>query len=260
MKTPSIIFLIIILSTIMNAQTEQTLTDQFEKRSFSYDTTSINYRFFIPENLTDQVKYPLVLTLHGSGERGSDNEIQIAVHGLATTWADSATQMKYKCFVVSPQCPENNRWVDAEWKNSSVEQDTIKISNELETVIHLIDSLVLQYPIDTDRIYLTGLSMGGFGTWDLITRFPHKFAAAIPMSGAGDPTRAELIKHIPLWVFHGDLDTAVPVDGSRKMVEALQACSGDVIYTELPNMGHVIWKENYENPLLIDWLFSKIRK
>lgn len=260
MKAIKTLLVLIIISTVMKAQTEPNITNQFEKKSFTHETTTINYRFFIPRNLTAQEKYPLVLTLHGSGERGSDNEKQIAVHGLAATWADSAAQVKHPCFVVSPQCPENNRWVDAQWKNSTVNQDTVPISNELETVIKLIDKIVEEYPIDTDRIYITGLSMGGFGTWDLITRFPNKFAAAIPMSGAGDPSKADLIKHMPVWVFHGEVDTAVPVEGSRKMVEALRKVGGDVIYTELPNMGHVIWKENYENPLLIDWLFSKIKK
>lgn len=246
------------MNFIMTAQpSDPKLVSLFEKLSFKYDTATINYRFFKPANLDQSKKYPLVLTLHGAGERGGDNELQIALHSIATTWVDSTTQSKYPCFVVSPQCPLNNKWVDVNWGSLTVDQDTIPISNELNAVIHLIDELIDAYPIDTNRIYVTGLSMGGFGTWDLITRFPDKFAAAIPMSGAGDPAKVNLIKHMPIWVFHGSKDQAVPVEGSRIMVNALRAAGSNVIYTELPEGAHVIWKPIYENPLLIDWLFAQ---
>ena len=260
MKITRLLLTLIFLSITMHAQQLEELINSFAKKSFSYDTTTINYRFYKPAILNETEKVPLILTLHGAGERGDDNEKQIAWHSLATGWVDSSSQSKHPCFVVSPQCPENNRWVDNTWKTSVVTQDSIKISNELLTVINLVENIIKEYPVDPDRVYITGLSMGGFGTWDLITRYPDKFAAAIPMSGAGDPSKAELIKHIPIWVFHGALDKAVPVEGSRNMVKALQECGGNVIYTELPDKGHVMWKEQYENPLLHDWLFSKSRE
>lgn len=255
------LLLILTFSTIlMNAQSTNTIAEKFERASFTYDTTTINYRFYKPAIPEGTTKVPMILTLHGAGERGNDNEKQIAYHGIATAWADSLSQVKHPCIVVSPQCPENNRWVDTHWNIDALDQDTVEISNELLTVIKLLDKIIDEYPVDPNRIYITGLSMGGFGTWDLITRYPDKFASAIPMSGAGDPSKTGLIKHMPIWVFHGALDKTVPADGSRKMVKALREAGGNVIYTEVPNKGHVMWEEQYENVLLRDWLFSKFKK
>ncbi|MFC2085108.1 prolyl oligopeptidase family serine peptidase [Bacteroidota bacterium] len=232
----------------------------FERKTFQHDTTIINYRIFIPQDDTCENGYPLILTLHGSGERGSDNESHIKHHKLATIWADSNNQKKHPCFILSPQCPENNRWVDADWGFSKYDQDTVPTSNELNTVCQLVDHIINEYPVDINRLYITGLSMGGFGTWDLITRFPGKFVAAIAMSGAGDPSKAPLLTKVPIWVFHGALDKTVPVEGSRNMVDAIRDVGGNVIYTEYEYGAHVIWKESYENPLLIDWLFAQYRK
>ncbi|MBN1301844.1 MAG: prolyl oligopeptidase family serine peptidase [Melioribacteraceae bacterium] len=252
--------ILIFVSFSATAQSNTAITNKFLKLSFSSDTTILPYRLFVPERAETGRLYPLILTLHGSGERGNDNEKQIALHGIATAWADSNLQKRSPCFIFSPQCPENNRWVDTYWKVGSYSQDTITISNELDAVINLIDFLIAEYPIDTSRIYITGLSMGGFGTWDLITRYPDKFAAAIPMSGAGDPEKAHLINELPVWVFHGEMDLAVPAEGSRNMVNALRKFSSNVLYTELEKCGHVIWKELYENRLLQDWLFSQSKK
>ncbi len=188
-------------------------------------------------------------------------------------------------FVVAPQCPENNRWVDTEWEQNEYNFDSTQISNELETVINLIDSLVIKYPIDTNRIYLTGLSMGGYGSWYLLMNNPKRFTAAIIMSGSADPQKACTIKDIPIWDFHGDKDIAVPVEGSRNMMSAISNCGEEVllisnpnnntfwnsdkkvshilsskhIYTEYKGKGHVIWAESYNNWFVREWLFSKIK-
>lgn len=258
MKTLLYFLSLILLTTSMNAQkNDPKLIALFEKQSFTYDTTTIGYRFFQPKEIDPAKKYPLVLTLHGAGERGSDNERQITYHGMATTWVDPMTQEEHPSFVVAPQCPEKNKWVDISWGSETINQDTVQLSNELDAVIHLVDKIIAEYPIDENRIYVTGLSMGGFGTWDLITRFPDKFAAAIPMSGAGDPTKAGKIKHMPIWVCHGALDRTVPVEGSRNMVNALRELGSEVLYTELPDKYHNIWKPLYENKQIIDWLFEQ---
>jgi predicted peptidase len=246
------------------------------------DTTTIPYRFFVPDNYNNEL-LPLIIALHGSGERGIDNQKQIEFHRLATVWVDSTNQVEHPCFVIAPQCPENNRWVDTDWKQNEYNFDSTSISNELATVINLIDSLVSQHPIDTNKIYLTGLSMGGYGSWYLLMNNPQRFAAAIIMSGSADPTKACKIKDIPIWNFHGDQDIAVPVEGSRNMINAISNCGEDIllisdpnnkvfwnseskvsrilsskhIYTEYKDKGHVIWKESYNNWFVREWLFSK---
>ncbi len=285
MKYSSIIVLFFAMLTNIIGQTDSLTAQLFEKKSFTHDTTTINYRFFSPENLEKEKTYPLVISLHGAGERGDDNEIQIKWHRLATVWAEAENQQKHPCFVVSPQCPKENRWVDTDWKQSSYNQDAIPMSNELTTVYNLIKNVIKNYPIDSKRIYITGLSMGGYGTWDLITRHPELFAAAIPMSGSGDPSKASRIKSLPLWLFHGTLDKAVPVGGSRNMIMALQKEGREVVftlkefekenplseaelkekvnsganllYTEYKDKGHAIWWESYSMPVLREWLFSK---
>ena len=281
MRINLIILLSLLISSIGLSQ-DESIMKQFEYRTHTFDTTSIPYRFFAPSQKGNE-KYPLIIALHGAGERGNDNEAQIKYHKLATIWAEPANQAKHPCFVVAPQCPKNNRWVDTDWNQNTFDFKSTPISNELAAVNDLIEEIIQKYPIDKNRIYVTGLSMGGFGTWYMLIKYPKRFAAAIPMSGAGDPKMACEISHIPIWSFHGDVDKAVPVEGSRLMIKALGKCgdkallipnpnSSDVlgskeltnkimnsnlIYTEYKGKGHVIWKESYENPLVREWLFSK---
>lgn len=131
------------------------------------------------------------------------------------------------------------------------------MSNVLQTIYTMLNITVNNYPIDKDRIYITGLSMGAQGAWDFITRYPDLFAAAILMSGGGDPNKMDRIKHLPLWVFHGAMDKAVNVDGMRLNIESLRKNGSNVIYTEFADGKHVIWKPLYENRLLQDWLFNQ---
>ena len=261
------------------------LMNKFEFYSHTMDTTTIPYRFFSPENKSD-AKLPLVIALHGAGERGSDNQMQIEFHRLGTVWVDSLNQLEHPCFVVAPQCPTDNKWVDTNWGSNKYDFCSTPLSNELATVINLIDSLIAQYPIDKNKIYITGLSMGGFGSWYLLMNNPNRFAAALIFSGAADPEMACEIKDIPIWNFHGDIDSAVPVEGSRSMIEAIANCGEDVllisdpnnksfwdseykvnrvlssahIYTEYKNKGHVIWAESYDNWHVREWMFSKMLK
>ena len=259
--------------------------DKFEKRSHTFGDTTMPYRLCPPDFYDPSQNYPLVLCLHGAGERGIDNQIHIDVHRMATSWADSANQKNYPCFVVAPQCPEDNRWVDNDWSLGEFRMSDIPTSNEMLTLVDLLDSLTTEFSVDTNRFYITGLSMGGYGTWDMITRYPDMFAAAIPMSGGGDSTRTERIKHIPVWAFHGGNDTTVPPDGSRQMITSLENqgleafythcqqgdCTGKseeeiqaamandarLLYTELEGLGHVMWAESYDYPYLFPWVFSQ---
>jgi predicted peptidase len=284
MRPLFIVLLILQISSISFSQVES-LMKRFQYQTHTFNTNSIPYRLFIPSHKGNEL-YPLIIALHGSGERGNDNETQIKYHQLATVWVDSNNQSAHPCFVIAPQCPKNNRWVDTDWKLNTFDYKSTPISNELETVNNIIEETINKFPIDKNRIYITGLSMGGFGTWYMLMKYPNRFAAAIPMSGAGDSNMVCRISHIPIWNFHGDVDKAVPVEGSRLMIDALGKCgvktlvipdpnsnnilenpalkkeivNSNLIYTEYKDKGHVIWKESYENPAVREWLFSKSLK
>ncbi len=259
--------------------------DKFEKRQHAFESTTLPYRLCVPDFYDPEQCYPLVLALHGAGERGTDNQIHIDVHRMATSWADSANQKKYPCFVVAPQCPENNRWADADWSPGFHRISLVPVSDEVLTVMDMVDSLIQEFSVDTNRLYITGLSMGGQGTWDILARYPTTFAAAIPMSGGGDSTRAQQMSHIPMWIFHGENDNTVPVSASRQMVQAMENqgitaiythckdgdCTGKsnievaasvengarLLYTEWENVGHVMWAESYDYPYLFQWVFAQ---
>lgn len=281
MRIMFILSLILLISSFSFSH-DSLIMKQFKYETHTLDTTSIPYRLFIPSQKENEL-YPLIIALHGAGERGNDNEAPIKYHKLATVWAELINQAEYPCFVIAPQCPKSNKWVDADWSQNTFDFKSTLISNELDAVNDLIEKTIKKYPVDRSRIYITGLSMGGFGTWYMLMKYPKQFAAAIPMSGGGDPQMACEISHIPIWNFHGDVDTAVPVEGSRLMVEAISKCgnkalmvptpnsnkslenelliknimSSNLIYTEYKDKGHVIWKESYENHLVREWLFSK---
>lgn len=199
-------------------------------------------------------KFPLVVFLHGAGERGDDNVKQL-IHGMQD-FASAAVQSKYPCFVVAPQCPNGQQWVDTPWTALSHRMNPIP-SPSMALVIQLIDELERDLPIDGNRIYVTGLSMGGFGTWDLVQRQPQRFAAAVPVCGGGDVTLAEKISRVPVWAFHGDQDTVVKPSRSTDMVEAMRKAGGKPHYTEYGGVGHNSWAATYRDPAMYKWLFSQ---
>ena len=257
---------------------------------------SLMYRFLIPYNYNSSMKYPLVLALHGIGERGTNDTAQLSANYLATTWADSTSQAIYPCFVVAPQCPPSRGTPDTMmWVRTIatvVNQDANPITQPLSMVFRVVDSLIKLYPsIDTNRLYIIGLSMGGFGTWDAITRYPTKFAAAVPICGGGDSTKVGPIANLPLWVVHGQLDPAVNIASSRAMVNAIErrgktwirtisntawttvqngyptraqfitqvkaSPTPQLIYTEYTNAYHDSWVTILNDTLLIPWVMSK---
>ena len=199
-------------------------------------------------------KHPLLIFLHGAGERGSDNRAQIT-HGKDFLLAAAKRQ---GCFVIAPQCPPNARWVEVDWSARShlmPEQPSVPMGLLLELLPKLCD----EFAIDTDRIYVMGLSMGGYGTWDLIQRHPEMFAAAVPICGGGDVTKAERIARLPVWAYHGSQDTVVPTSRSRDMIEALRKAGGTPRYTEAPGVGHGVWGLAFSDPELAKWLFVQRR-
>jgi len=201
----------------------------------------LDYLEFIPQDYFSKEKWPLMVFLHGAGERGSDLE-KLKVHGPPKL-VERGEELPF--IIISPQCPANERWTD-QWY--------------AETIIALINETIKKYNIDEDRVYLTGLSMGGFGTWDLACRYPDKFAAIAPVCGGGNPNLVSKIRNIPTWVFHGAKDNVVLLKYSQDMVEALEQYAGNVKFTVYPEANHDSWTETYNNEELYKWFLSNKRE
>jgi predicted peptidase len=197
-----------------------------------------DYWLYLPEkyDASKDQKWPLVLFLHGAGERGDDPKL-VKIHGPPKL----ADKKAFPFILVSPQCVPKKFWVT-------------------ESVGKLLDEVTAKHRVDKDRIYVTGLSMGGFGTWNLAAAYPDRFAAIVPICGGGKPDSAEKIKHIPAWVFHGAKDGAVKLERSQAMVDALKAAGGEPKFTIYPDAGHDSWTETYNNPEVYDWLLKQKRK
>jgi predicted peptidase len=223
-----------------------------EKYTFEDGERKLPYRLLRPPKVVDGKKYPLVVFLHGAGERGSDNEKQL-VHGVPQFVANLE---KHPCFLIAPQCPEGKRWVEVDWSADSHTQP--KEPDEVgRLTLVLVEKTIKDLPIDPKRVYITGLSMGGYGTWDLLARRPDLFAAAAPVCGGADEATATKIKDIPIWAFHGAKDTAVKPARSRNMIAALKKAGGKPKYTEYPEVGHNSWDNAYRDPELFKWLFAQ---
>ncbi len=215
---------------------------------------SLPYRLYVPPNYDPLKTYPLALFLHGAGERGSDNRLQLTGQ---TGELALVNQSLEPIFMLAPQCPLDQQWVNTPFSQGSYSIANTPLSSSLKTVLSLQSTLQRQYNIDANRLYATGLSMGGYGVWDLMERYPTLYAAGIPMSGGGDPDRAALVASKSIWDFHGSADDVVPVSGSRDMINAIRLSGGSPKYTEFVGAGHVIWDAAYSNAELVPWTFSK---
>jgi predicted peptidase len=232
--------------------------DRYQARTFAPAAGGeLHYRLLMPKDYDPNKAYPLVLFFHGAGERGSDNKIQL-VHGMNEIAADEIME-KYPAFVVAPQCPEGKQWVDVPWTADShtMPKDP---AEPLRQSLELVAALQKVLSIDKSRIYVTGLSMGGFGAWDAIQRRPELFAAAVPVCGGGDAVLAEKIKDIPVWAFHGADDDTVKPLRSRDMIAALKKAGGSPRYTEYEKVGHNSWEKAYADPKMYEWLFAQKKK
>jgi len=206
--------------------------DQVEAR-LSKDGVELSYLLFVPKHGKGET-LPLLLFLHGAGERGDDLS-RMKKHGPPKM---VETRKDFPFIVVSPQCPRGKWW-------------------EPTSLVALVDEVVRKHPVDVDRIYLTGLSMGGYGSWALAAEHPEKFAAVAPICGGGDPDTAGRIKDVPLWVFHGARDDVVPMSKSKAMVDALRKEGSDVEFTIYPEAKHNSWTETYANPALYEWFLRQ---
>ncbi len=242
------------LSLAAKAQSQYKDYIEFEKHTFENEQGELPYRLLKPIQYDENQSYPLVLFFHGAGERGYDNVVPLT--HIAPLFTKGVNRKYYPCFVLVPQCPPEQRWVEVDW---SAEAHDIpqEPSTPMQLTLNLLDEIIENYHIDTNRLYVTGLSMGGFATWDIIARYPDTFAAAVPICGGGDVATTEEIKDIPLWAFHGKLDQVVLVSRSRDMILSIREAGGKPKYTEYPNEYHGSWKPAYQEPDLLKWMFAQ---
>lgn len=234
------IYIIFLLTVIF-------MTNSFSQnqsaKSFRKEITkevSLNYLLYLPKDFNDKNKFPLVVFLHGSGERGYDIE-KVKIHGIPKLISHGKD---FNFVAVSPQCPENEEW-------------------NLDALNALIDEIISDYKIDENKIYLTGLSMGGAGVWELAIEYPEKFAAIAPVCGVVNrnlPFKVSKLKNMPVWVFHGANDDVVPIHQSANMVNLLKNSGNEKVkFTIYPESGHDSWTTTYENPELYNWFLSQRR-
>lgn len=238
-------------------------TTVYEDKSISftggeYKGEEFHYRLMKPAKMEPGQKYPLVIFLHGAGERGSDNVKQLAY--FPTQMAQPHYREQYPCFVLAPQCRADHKWMNSDWSVPADPKMPEDPSEQMQTVIQMIETTLRNEAIDPDRVYLTGLSMGGFGSFDLGIRHPDWFAAIAPICGAADPAKVSAIKDIPVWIVHGSDDTTVHPDRSRSAVRALKEAGGHPTYVELPGVGHNSWTPAYaDKDGLVPWMFRQRR-
>lgn len=234
--------LVFLLVAMSPAPLAQTPTPFFEAASFESSVPmALDYALVLPDGYDagdEDAAWPLMLFLHGSGERGDDLDL-VAVHGPLKEIREGTA---FPFVLVAPQLPAERPYWDA---------------RELGA---LLDHIEATHRIDAGRIYVTGLSMGGYGTWDLVLHYPDRFAAVVPICGGSFPFRARTLARTPIWAFHGALDVIVPLERSAEMARAIQAVGGDVKLTVYPETGHDSWTATYANPALYEWLLSHQRK
>ncbi|HTU24895.1 MAG TPA: prolyl oligopeptidase family serine peptidase [Pirellulales bacterium] len=238
------------------------VTKLYEARTYSADSPAepgkkltFPYRLLKPAHIEPGKLYPVVLFLHGAGERGDDNVLQLKY--LPTWLASDENRQKYPCFVIAPQCASEKKWADVDWSQPDA-VPAREMTDPMRGAIGILNEVVAANPVDKQRIYLTGLSMGGYGSWWLAEEMPERFAALVAVCGGGDESRASRLAKLPIWAWHGDADTAVPVERSRRMVAAIERAGGKPKYTELKGIGHDSWTPAYhgENNALA-WLFEQ---
>lgn len=229
----------------------------YSKEIFVSGKDTLPYRLLYPLNYNKNKKYPLVLFLHGAGQRGNDNETQLA--GVPKSLTDSIGRQKYSCFILVPQCAKKDAWVKFPGFPSSLDA-TKEPTPSAKGALAKLEILIKKLPVDKKRIYVTGYSMGGEGAIDFLTRRPNLFAAAIPICSVSDTSKANLIYKTPLWAFHGDQDDVNDVKYSRLMINELRKHGGNPIYTEYAGVKHNSWTKAYNEPGLFDWLFSQRKK
>lgn len=232
---------------------------QFQPASFMINGNTLQYQVLFPENYDRAKEYPLVVFLHGAGERGNDNEKQL-IHGK-----DFLIENFYSAnpaIVIAPQCPADSYWSNVQSHTLAGERTfkyglTEQPTSAMESLVFLINDWLLSGRVNPEQIYIGGLSMGGMGTYELLWRMPNTFAAAFPICGGGDISKVtNYTTTTPLWIFHGADDSVVPVKFSQDMAKSLTEAGSEVKYTEYPGVNHNSWDNVFKEKDLAPWLLS----
>ena len=259
MRVPSLVLPVFALFCAGQVVAQQ-VTTGFLDRTVAVAGHDYHYQVYVPAGYSTRDKWPVILFLHGSGERGSDGVLQTTA-GLGTAIRRNAK--RFPAIVVFPQAPDGTEWV----------------GTQSDMALATLNQAIREFHADPDRMYLTGLSLGGYGTWYLAYRHPELFAAVVPICGwiedfpghqspapvvpasEGAPLKAvaSRLGKTPIWIFHGEMDSAVPVGGSRGPAAALQSVSANVRYTEFPGMDHEVWNAVYGSDTFVSWLFAQRR-
>jgi predicted peptidase len=254
-----VVFPLLLLVACVKTDSTPMPATGFLSRTVTVNATTYRYQVYVPADFTPNKKWPVILFLHGAGERGDDGEQQTQV-GLGSAIRQHAE--RFPCIVIFPQCRYNNVWF-----------------GDMETqALQALEQSINEFNGDAQRVYLTGISMGGYGTWYLAARHPGKFAAIVPICGGIVPpptfpfptaaaahvptekpyeTIAQRIGQTPAWIFHGDVDPTIPVTESRQMAAALEKLGGNVKYTEYEGVNHNSWDRAYADPEFVSWLLSR---
>ena len=257
MKTTALIpLLLVILSFFVFMPAGISQPSPFSSQVFVNEKgDSLLYRQLIPDYAVGRC-YPLVVFLHGAGERGKDNDAQLK-WGV-TNFGNDENKKLHPAIVIAPQCPDSLDWASITCDNK-IQKCILNNapSKPMQLLIALIHELSAKLAIDTNRIYITGLSMGGVGTYEAIQRYPHLFAAAVPVCAAGDTSRATAMKDVPIWIFHGAEDGGISPAYPLSMVEALTRAGAHPGYTQYPEVGHFAWTAAYSDPMMFEWMFRQ---
>ena len=231
--------------------------DKFSSRVWkNNESEKLNYRLRYPENFNSEKKYPLLLFLHGSEGRGNDNEQQLWDANGIGAFSKQKIATKHESFIFAPQVPANERWVSTNWNTDNYR--LVPISSSMRLTFEALDSFIDNNKnIDENRIYVLGLSMGGWGAWDAISRRPNFFAAAVPICGGGDPEQAIYFKDVNIWAWHGEEDSVIDVKKSQDMVQALVKAKGNIKYSEIKVRGHDSWLDVWNSNDLWNWLYNQ---
>lgn len=214
---------------------------------------TLPYRFLTPLKIEEGKKYPLLLCLHGAGERGNNNTAQV---GHFSPLFTATARAAHPCYVVIPQVPSGQIWATYGW-STKTDAMAEKPSETMTLAKELVDETMKKHAVDPKRIYVTGLSMGGYGTWEFTQRWPELVAAAAPICGGGDIAQAAKLKAVPIWAFHGDKDTVIKPEASSAMIDALKAAGGKPKFTLYPGVGHNSWSPAFRDAELLTWMFAQ---
>jgi len=251
--------ILLMMPLALDAQTKE----DFKKEHFILNGDTLNYRVLYPNDFSEEEKYPVVLVLHGAGERGDNNESQL-VHG-SDLFLDKGNRKKFPAIVIFPQAPKEDYWAKVEVKRDTMPfqfdfKNTEEPTRSLALVMKMMDSVVAQKFVNKENVYVGGLSMGGMGTYEILYKKPEMFAAAFAICGGANPEIAKgYAEGLNIWIFHGEKDDIVPSELSKAMAKSINHFGGNAKVSLYPNDNHNSWDSAFSEPYLLPWLFSHNR-